>query len=444
MNNGQSHGKPGVLATIFLVRLAARNIRRNPVRSILSALAVSAAVALILFLSGYILGMQSDLFGNLGKITTSHIRVVDVRSVDAQEGEDRKYAVTGPDGGSWRGLADKIRKLKGVKAVSARIPLGVLIQSGSFTVPVICRGVDIELERGFFALDAKPVLKTGHAWKKGQKGSLVAKGLAEKLGLEPGDKLVIWIYDAFGSIKVLKVPVTGIIAFGISAMDERTIYVPIDLLARKLGIDPGASELVVLCNRLDAAPAVQSEIDTILAGSGTVTLDNGKKSNRLASRLWTEDNPFISNINKIARIEMAVLYIVFLIIGSTVIISTTMMVIHERKKEIGMLGAMGMPGKQIVSMFVIEAFFIAVLGSAWGCLWGGLLNWYLSVHGINIAALSGGNLKSLPINDIIHTVSNRAVVLSAFAFGVIVATVCAWLPARRAARIRPAKTLRSL
>jgi len=119
-----------------------------------------------------------------------------------------------------------------------------------------------------------------------------------------------------------------------------------------------------------------------------------------------------------------------------------MMVIYERTREIGTIGALGMNGGQIVLLFVIEAMIISTIGSFLGTIAGGALDYYWSVVGIDFAKLSGG--LDMPTTDMIYPRFGISILIGSFLFGVVIASVFAAIPARRAAKIEPVEALRSV
>ncbi len=136
-------------------------------------------------------------------------------------------------------------------------------------------------------------------------------------------------------------------------------------------------------------------------------------------------------------------FIGLMILASTVIINTTMMVIYERTREIGTIGALGMASGQIVLLFVIEAMIISAIGSFMGMIVGGGFDLLLSRIGINLNALSGGSMDMV-VTDIIYPHFGLSLLVGSFLFGVVVASAIAYIPARRAAKVEPVEALRSI
>lgn len=146
---------------------------------------------------------------------------------------------------------------------------------------------------------------------------------------------------------------------------------------------------------------------------------------------------------KSALLMYRVIFLGLLLLASTVIVNTTMMVIYERMKEIGTIGALGMTGGQIILLFVIEAIIVSAIGSFMGTVVGGGLDFYFHKVGINLRALSGGSVD-FNVSDIVHPRFGLSMLVGSFLFGVVVASITAYFPSRRAAKIDPVEALRSV
>ena len=97
-----------------------------------------------------------------------------------------------------------------------------------------------------------------------------------------------------------------------------------------------------------------------------------------------------------AEIAYSFIALFFFIIGTTVIVNTTMMVIYERMREIGTVAAMGMTGAQIVRLFFLEALFISILAAFIGVFLGIGITIPVSHFGIDFSAAMGESTFELP------------------------------------------------
>ena len=89
----------------------------------------------------------------------------------------------------------------------------------------------------------------------------------------------------------------------------------------------------------------------------------------LRARTWTEASFFLAFF-QMAEGLYFIIGLVFFVLASTVLVNTTMMVVFESTREIGTVGALGMKGREIVRMFLLEALALAVIGAAAGILLG--------------------------------------------------------------------------
>ena len=245
---------------------------------------------------------------------------------------------------------------------------------------------------------------------------------------------------AYDSMKGMTFEVTGIFRYGISSLDSKLFYVPIEATARLLEMGDGASELIVMVDRPENAEKIADEIKVKLQNNAGSPSDDGTPPYTVLS--WKEQEGILAMFQ--SGITMyRYFYIGLMILASTVIINTTMMVIYERTREIGTIGALGMSSGQIVLLFVIEAMIISAIGSFMGMIVGGGFDLWLSIIGINFNALSGGSVDMV-LTDIVYPRFGLYILLGSFVFGVVVASAIAYLPARRAAKVEPVEALRSV
>jgi putative ABC transport system permease protein len=115
--------------------------------------------------------------------------------------------------------------------------------------------------------------------------------------------------------------------------------------------------------------------------------------------------------------------IFFLLLGSTVIINTTMMVIFERMREIGTLSALGMHGKELTRLFFMEGTIISAFGALLGVLFGTGIILYLGKFGLDFTdALSGIDME---ISSVLYPRFNIWTTILVYIYSVVVSS---WRP----------------
>ena len=131
----------------------------------------------------------------------------------------------------------------------------------------------------------------------------------------------------------------------------------------------------------------------------------------------------------------------FFALASTVVITTTMMVIYERIREIGTIGALGMTGRQIVLLFLLEALVISAIGSIAGILLGTGVGLVLQQTGLDFGALLSH--FELEFSTVIYPRIRLRSLGVVLLYSVLISGLAALIPARRAAGIRPVEALRT-
>lgn len=419
----------------YILKMAFRNVGRNKRRTMLSAGAISIAVMMVLFMRGYIGGVTDSMFDSLIKIQTGHIKIMHSEYHDKEDMMPLEYMVDGLDGAGYKQLIPLMKNVKGVEIVAPRIKFGVLLSFQEKSRMAMGIGIDPQQEDAVSSLSKTMVEGKYLGDDSGLRSMIIGGGLADKLGIKLGDKLTIVARTAYDSMKGMTFKVTGVFRYGISSLDSKLFYVPIGAAARLLEMGDGASELIVMVDKPENAEKIADEIKT--------KFQNKDESAPLYAIIPWQQQEGLLEMFKTGISMYRYFYIGLLILASTVIINTTMMVIYERTKEIGTVGALGMTGGQIVLLFALEAMIVSAIGSFIGTIVGGGLDLFFSIKGINLNALSGGSMDMV-VTDIIYPHFGPYLLIWSFLFGVIVASAIACIPARRAAKIEPVEALRSV
>jgi putative ABC transport system permease protein len=139
---------------------------------------------------------------------------------------------------------------------------------------------------------------------------------------------------------------------------------------------------------------------------------------------------------------LAVLFLVFLIVASFLIINTIAMIIHERIKEIGMMGCLGMSRAEIVQVFFFESLFLAAFGAFCGVLIGGIITGIGSQFPIRMGDLYGNTFADMPMSQSIFFQFSYGRLASAWLMGVLIASLFTLIPSLKSAFVEPVEALR--
>jgi putative ABC transport system permease protein len=408
-----------------LARIALRNIGRNSRRSILSATATAIATMSMVALVAYVNGLSSDMNKNVADLVTGHVQV---RAADYERYEQLNPLHLRVQ--RYRDLLARLDAEPEVAASVARLSLPVGIFRGGESVGAQVMGVDVGRERTFMQIDW--IVASGRLPNAGANEALVGRALAKKLGAGLGDRITLLSGTMRRSSNAMTVQIVGLAAFPVSSMDGLRLILPIDRAIALARMDDSVTEVLVKARDEGRIASVKQRLDALLAEGGWEGLH---------ARTWYEANYMLSFM-KLADIAYFIISMVFFLLASTVLVNTTMMVVFERTREIGTVGALGMKSREIVRMFLLEALALAVIGALMGVLLGLAIAVPLSYLGIDMGALTQG--MSFEISNVVFAQPKPLGTALIFVYAVAISCAAAYLPARRAARIQPVEALRAI
>lgn len=405
-----------------LPALAFRNIFRNLRRSILSAVAIAVSAMSIVMLFGLLNGMEADMANNLQSYYTGQVRI---QHVDFEKYERYNPLHLGVD---WNSIEPILSDNSDVHAFTARINFPANMYLGEKQHGVMGIGVDFATEAAF--IDFPSILKEGKLPQAGENEILMGFALARDMNLGLGDKVTLLSTTATRGSNAFTFTIVGIAGFPVAGMNATSLWAPIDRVQKFLGMDGMTQEILVLleegANEKQTALQIKSDIQSKL----NIETD---------TRSWTELNALYGMI-KIAKIAYYFIAMFFFVLGSTVIINTTMMVIFERMREIGTLSALGMQGSELTRLFLLEGFYISMIGSAFGVIIGFIATYYMGKIGLDFTeAFSGMDME---ISSILYPQTSVLTAIVVWAYAVVISTLSTFIPSRHASKIQPVEALR--
>ncbi|GBU26838.1 hypothetical protein R84B8_00353 [Treponema sp. R8-4-B8] len=413
--------------TAMLITIAYRNIWRNMRRTLFCLSAVGIAVFFIVVYSSLIEGMIESINKTVQIYELGHIRVVSSQYEAESEYMPVQYPLA--DGKSWKEIAADIYKIPGVRAVFPRIATMATLQDNTVKHAVLW-GLDIKDEMAanpFNLTDRSDGLKEGRWPSPEANECAIGHVFAQKAGLSVGDKITFKTISAQYSEKFLSPKITGIFTFDYIKLDETYIVMDIERLQRLLVLDEGTQSLVIYLNDEKTSGAITEKVKNLLGEDSYVTEWN--------------DNYWVS-IMKVASNIYTVVFLVFLIVASFLIINTIVMIIHERIKEIGMMGCLGMTRAEIVKVFFFESFFMAAFGALAGVVIGGILTAVGSRYPLRMGDLYGNTFSEMPLSNAIFFQFSPILLLRAWLLGVVVSSIFTLIPSLKSAFVEPVEALR--
>jgi ABC-type antimicrobial peptide transport system permease subunit len=133
-----------------------------------------------------------------------------------------------------------------------------------------------------------------------------------------------------------------------------------------------------------------------------------------------------------------------MLIVAVIIANTLLMAVFERIREIGILAALGMKGRQIMLMFLFEALMLGLSGVALGIVIGSGGVAYLARVGIPLGAAASAAGSNFALGSTMYAVFAPVTFMWLAIWTLIFVLVASLYPARFAARQEPVDALHSL
>jgi len=419
--------------TATLIKIAYRNIWRNKRRTFFCFTAVGIAVLFIVLYSSMIDGMIKNMHEVVQIYDLGHVKVVSSQYDAENEYMPVQYPIgsseSEPYGKSWKELAASIKEISGVRAVFPRISSLATLQESTIKHAVLW-GLCIEDEmtaNHFNMTNRSDGLLEGRWPESGTNECAIGRVFAHKSGLSVGDRIPLKTVSAQFSDKIWSPVITGIFNFDYIKYDEQYIIVDIERLQRLLVLGEGTQSLVIFADNEKESGTIAAKVQNIL-GQGNVVTE------------W-RDNFWVAIMEMVTPIY-TIIFLVFLIVASFLIINTVVMIIHERIKEIGMMGCLGMTRAEIVKVFFFESLFLSMFGAFAGVIAGGIIAGIGSVYPIRMGDMYGNTFSEMPLGNAIFLGISPFIIIRAWLLGVVVTSIFTLIPSLKSAFVEPVEALR--
>jgi lipoprotein-releasing system permease protein len=401
----------------FELLVALRFLREGRFQTILLIAGVGVGVAVMVFLSALITGLQKNIIQQtLG--TQAHIvlRVPEDaarRVIDRNDATVLSETVRAPQRlraiESWPNVVTTASAFAGVRGVAPTLSGSAFASRGNANNAIQLYGVDPDSYRNI--VDVASKLVSGE-FVLTSDDAVIGRDLADDLGVSVGDKIRL---STTGE-RALVATVRGVFDLKNQTVNERWVFVPLRSAQTLLDLAGGVTAIEVVVDEIFSANTVA---DGLHDRTG-LTADSWMRTNQqllVALR---------SQSSSSAMIQFFVVLAVALGIASVLVVSVV-----QKSKEIGILKAMGALTRRVNGVFLLQGGIVGLGGSIIGCAIGALL-----AVGFAAAARNADGSPLFPIT------------LDMWLFGraVLIATVtgvlAAIMPARRAAKLDPAVVIR--
>lgn len=412
-----------------LFKLASRNVKRNLRRSILSGSCITISIIVISFFMAFMNGMKKDLTDNTINYAAGEIRIRNLEFAENERFNPIQFNIDHADN-----VVASLEKLEGVKTILPRIylPGQPYIASEKSNHSMIGIGIDFAKETPYLGLD-KGALIEGELPSSGKRQAMIGSILATDLGLKVGDSFTLLVQTASLGSNAMTFNVSGIFNFPLGEQNKNYFYTSL-ADAQKLmkmealyGRSSRVQELLVHKN--------EGVVDAQLTSSLATTLQQMKEKGEVnfdAEILPWQKIATLGAVLPLFDIQSYFFLVIFLLLGSSVMISSMNMTVYERMNEIGILRAMGMTAKNVRRLFFNEGFIISLYSSVIGLIIGIFLAVLTSKSGINL----GLDSTDLGISNFIYPQLDLPITFMIAFLSTLIAVLTSYIAIKRVAKIK--------
>ena len=263
----------------------------------------------------------------------------------------------------------------------------------------------------------------------GSAGVTVGRYLAAKLGVERGSALTVTVpSETSGSFlpRTETFIVTNVFDTGFYEFDARWLFIDLTAAESLIG-SKGSANLV----EIKLTPG--ADLDEV------VRLVDQRTSHRYAISDWREMNRQLFSMLKIQQLVLFIVIGLIVFVSTFNIVSTLIMTVHEKRKEIGILASMGAEKWFIMRIFLWYGVLVGCAGTVTGVTLGTILCWVITRFHLVSFPPEIAEVYFVSSIPFVTRVRDLAVIA---VFALLVSFLATIIPSLRAARLNPVEALR--
>jgi putative ABC transport system permease protein len=378
--------------------LAWKNLWRNKQRTTITIAAIFFAVILSVTASSLQDGVFDNFVRNMVSYYTGYIQI--------HQNGYWNHQVLDNSLESNKECEAKIRKLENITALAPRIESYALASFEDITKGCMVVGISPEEENAITSLKNKII--AGSYLTKGDKNCvLLSEGLSRRLNLETTDTLYLISQGYHGALAAGRYTIKGILSFGSPELNDQLLFMPL-LTAQEFYSAPNMVTSYVI--GLGSDNRLESTVQALKQLLGT----------QYEVMSWKELLPDVDQHIEMDKGSMHIILGILYLLICFGIFGTLLMMMVERKYEIGMLVAIGMKKRKLALLFLIESVLTVFIGSVIGLLCSVPIVYYLKVHPIRIGGEMAEAYKRFNFEPVFPASVNPSIFITQ---GMIVITI---------------------
>jgi ABC-type lipoprotein release transport system permease subunit len=409
---------------MMIARLAWRSIWRNRRRTLITIISIGFGLACTVFFIAIAEGVYAQFIDQVVRMQAGHITM-----------ENPRYR-SGPAVDIWfeapESLRSQIEKMPQVERTKLIILGQGIARSASGDVSVTLMGVEPSVE-----LHTSPLVRhmIEGRYLDNQDGPwvVIGSGLAKRLKLGVGKKMVITTNDTAGNLVDELCRVRGIFKTGSVEIDGYFIQAPIAFARRLFDLpEEGVTQLGVVLRTPQAQEAVLQRTRMMVSEQDIAVLP------------WQEVIPEIASYIKLDRGSNLIFQAILVFLILFTIFNTILMSVLERQREFAVLLALGTKPLLLRLQIFMESVYLGLIGCALGLVVGGLAAWAVQVWGIDLRSLlkEGFSISGFAVSTKMHARGTAGLLLGTGGIVFAATLILSLIPMHRATRLSIVDQLR--
>lgn len=329
---------------------------------------------------------------------------------------------------NYNSTMDIVKSDPSVIAVSPVVYGKVMIYTAGGADGIIIKGIDPDREKAVTELTGKVEPEALAALRSSQDGIVLGVDLASSLRVFRGDSVTVVSPESLLSPlglmpKFKRMKVLGTFHSGLYEYDTSWALVSMPVGQRLFSLPDSATLIEARIRNIDQAQEVSQRIQKKL-GSGYVT-DN-----------WINQNRSLFSAMKLEKLMLFITIALIVLVAAFNIISTLVMMVLEKTKDIAILMAMGCTTKQVMRVFMLQGVILGIIGTTIGAILGVAISYVMDHYQVIKLPLDVYFIPYLPFRI---RAGDFAMIIST---ALLISFISTLYPAVRASRINPSEALR--
>ncbi|HEU5361334.1 MAG TPA: lipoprotein-releasing ABC transporter permease subunit [Candidatus Deferrimicrobiaceae bacterium] len=329
-------------------------------------------------------------------------------------------------------LARRVGTMSGVAATSPYIFSQVMISSGTDSSGAILRGVDVSTIGKVTRLPRD--IRVGRIEDLGKKtpkdlpGMILGKELAAKLDVSAGGLVEVLVpggnITPMGAFPgVARFRVAGLVESGMYEYDSSFAYVSLEEAGRLTGLG-------------ERVTGIEVKVDDIYEAGQIARKIREELGYPYFAKDWMQSNRNLFSALKLEKVVMFIILVLIVMVAAFNIISTLIMVVMDKTKDIAVLMTLGATRTMIRKIFALEGLLIGVAGTLAGTILGGLLCYLLRRYQFIRLPSDVYYISTLPVD------LSPGILVLVGASSILICFLATLYPSRQASLVDPAEAIR--